>query len=341
MAGGQVHDLFLHGCADEDGTLALSIPCDQKVPTLVPSWGGRGTYTGESDLDLEGKRLHAYDFVRNVTATETADPFVATFRLAAGNVSLRAHILPVRSCQVLTGRSPSIRRARSEDAKLDRYWMPTLILRRRGKDLTSRFVSVLEPARGQGFIRSVRRIGTGPSLVLQIDRDGGRDWVVINRDHPGCSTVDTVGTALVVAGRIGVVSVAGGGCRWAYLLDGTSLKWGDTALKGQGRWAGALLWTGSGQPSHLVADVELPVGPSLAGRVALVTHGNGRTHGYVIQRVERHKQGVAIVVDGDCGFDYDVGSATTQFRFFPRWKIKGPARVTVVDRAFRSEPTSQ
>jgi len=341
VVGGQVHDLFLHGCADEDGTLALSIPCDQKVPTLVPSWGGRGTYRGESDLDVEGNRFHAYDFVRDVTATETSDPFVATFRLAAGDVRLRAHVLPVGTCQVLAGRSPSIRRARSEDAKLDRYWMPTLILRRKGKDLTSRFVSVLEPAQGQGFIKSVRRIEVGPSLVLQIDRDGGRDWVVINPDHAGRSTVDAAGTALEVAGRVGVVSLAGDRCRWAYLLDGTSLKWGDMTLGGQARWTGALLRAGGDHPSQLITDMKLPIGPSLAGRIALVTHGNGRTHGYVVQRIERHEQGTAVVIDGDCGFDYDAGTATTQLRFFPRWKIKGPARLTVVDRAFRPEPTSQ
>ncbi len=341
VVGGSVHDFFLHGCADEDGGLTLSVPCPERVETLVPGWGGRGTYTGEGDLDTEGGRLHAYDFIRDVTSTRTAEPFVATFALEDSDVVLRAHVLPAQPLQVFRARSPSVRRARGEDAKLDQYWMPTLMLRRRGKDLTSRFVTVLEPARGEGLIRSVRRIGSGPSLALEITRSDGHDIVVINDKPDARSTVEAGGVRLEVRGRIGVVSMTQAGCRWAYLLDGTSLVGPGIVLAGEGRWTGALLQAGGETPQRLLTDAELPRGKALAGLIALVTHGNGRTHGYVIQQIKTHEQGSAIHIAGDCGFDYDAKSPQSRLRYFPRWKIPGRARVTIVERKAWVEGGSQ
>jgi len=341
VAGGRTHDFFLHGCADADGSLRLSIPCEQKVDTLVPSWGGRGTYTGEGDLDVEGKRLHAYDFIRDVTTTRTSDPFAATFSLAGSDVGLRAHVLPTAAVQIFKARSPSVRRARSEDAKLDRYWMPTLMLRRRGQGLASRFVAILEPTRAKGSIRSVRRIDAGPSLAIEVVRTSGRELVVVNPDHNPRSTVDVAGRTLEVHGRVGVVSLVDGRSRWAYLLDGTALKLDKVVLKSPGRWTGSLIKAGVDEPSRLVTDARPPAGESLAGRIALVSHGNGRSHGYVIRRIDRHDRGAAITIEGDCGFDYDAQAGMTRFRCFPRWQIKGPARVAVVDRALWTGPTSQ
>ncbi len=332
VVGGTTHDYFLHGCADEDGSLTLSVPCAEAVETLVPSWGGRETYHAESDLDLAGKRYHAYGFLRDIRAGRPSGSFVASFAVKESDVGLRAHVLSYEGLRVFSARSPSVRRARSSDAKLDDYWMPTLILRRQGEKLTSRFIAVLEPTRGEPFIQAVRRIDHARSVVIEVDRGGVIDLIVVAPKTAAQTEVDVDGKRLTLVGRVGVVALDRAGARWAYMLDATRLEYDRLVLGTQGPWSGALLATDSANPNRFVTEASPATGGTVTGQVAIVAHGQGRTHGYVVKRVLDADQGRTIETEGHLGFDYDAAAKRTTFRTFPHWRIAGPAHVNIPSR---------
>jgi len=141
VEGGQTRDYFLHGSADEESVLEVSVPLDQCIASLVPEWGGTAEHTGEDCTDIAGEKHHHYMFLWEVRAGDAAEACTATWRY--GDAGLRSHLFPEAGSVLHRFRAPSVRRARDDDGKLKDYLMNGVMLRHTGG--ASRFCAVHVP----------------------------------------------------------------------------------------------------------------------------------------------------------------------------------------------------
>ena len=75
-----------------------------------------------------------------------------------------------------------------------------------------------------------------------------------------------------------------------------------------------------------MTTTAVPNDPDL-GHVIIVTHGDGSTHAYLIQSIERSSDGATIQLDGDPGFV--IAENETRFVTYPQTKITGPNRFRI------------
>lgn len=151
---GAQHDFALHGSADEDGEVSVSVPVAPYGAHLLP--GVQVRYPeGESDLgDAEGRNT-SYAFFQHVSRGEVGDGVRVRFDVSDSPAGVRTHLPGVSGAEVFVGDAPSIRRAEENDALLDRFRMPMFLLRRKGgAPLASRFV--VGPLRLHGEVGFVR-----------------------------------------------------------------------------------------------------------------------------------------------------------------------------------------
>ncbi len=176
--GGQEHDWFLHGLCEEEGTLETSIPLTESLPTLVPDWGSHNRPKTQYDVDREGKKFHAYAYLRDIRSGQTRSSWTATWRYTGAG--LRTHILSPDNVQVFRFRSPSVRRAAEDENKLDDFLRNGLMQRHSGGK--SRFMAIHEPFRTETWISSVHMEGDvlvvrylpgGPMVEDRIRLDDG------------------------------------------------------------------------------------------------------------------------------------------------------------------------
>ncbi|MBN2307660.1 MAG: heparinase II/III family protein [Candidatus Hydrogenedentes bacterium] len=148
VEGGGMHDYFLHGSADEEGTLETSVPFPREVATLVPEWGGTEEHTGEDCLDFSGERFHPYGFLWNVRAADAGGAWTATWQY--GDVGLKSFLFPESDTILYRIQSPAIRQARDDDTKLHDYLRNGVMQRHTGG--RSAFVAVHVPFRSSPWI---------------------------------------------------------------------------------------------------------------------------------------------------------------------------------------------
>ncbi len=166
VEGGQDHDWFLHGMCEEEGKLETSISLDKSLETLVPDWGGRDKPKSQYDADLTGKRIHAYSYIRDIKTGTASAPWTATWKYK--HSGLRTYILSPEGTEVFRFRSPSVRLAKEDDAKLDDFHHSGIMQRHSGG--ASTFLTVHEPFRKKPWIQSVK--ADGETLVVKYKLDG-------------------------------------------------------------------------------------------------------------------------------------------------------------------------
>lgn len=168
LDGGKIHDMFIHGSADESGQMDASLPIAKDVKTLVPSWGGRGKYHGEGDRDFAGKKYHVYDLLTEIRSAPAAGMWTATWRYK--DTALRAHMVAPKGSTLYRYLSPMIRPARNNDADLPKYMTPGIMERHAGSK--SEFITVYEPFRKDPWIESVK--SQGGKITVTYTLPGGR-----------------------------------------------------------------------------------------------------------------------------------------------------------------------
>jgi len=201
--------------------------------------------------------------------------------------------------------------------------------------MRSLFAAVLEPFSGQSFIDSAERLDVNSAqdgvVVLQVRHGDTVDTIIKTDDKPPYPERIT-STGIRLKGRLGIVRQQAGRVVRLWLFDGESLQANDTRLDVQvaryeGQILGAIRKADDAEQDAFITDAELPVGDALQGSWMIVTHGNGFTHGYAIDRVERRDDKTTIVLGMDHGLRID--GAETQEVFFPRRNIAGVNRFTI------------
>lgn len=165
VEGGETHDWFLHGMCEEEGSLEINIPLELKIQTLVPEWGGNNMPKNQYDTDMEGRRFHAYSYLKDIKSGLTSKPWTATWRYE--NSGLRTYNIPPPGTQVFSFISPSVRLAAEDDNKLDNFMRKGVMQRHSGGPST--FVALHEPFAKDPWIESVRVEGESYLIKYQLD----------------------------------------------------------------------------------------------------------------------------------------------------------------------------
>ena len=325
VQGGQTHDWLLHGDADEDTAATCSVGLQPREGSMLEP--------GEKwdEPRDEQSSFNPYGAIREVRQGATTDNVRVTFEYPGQpNRGVRTHLLGGSATEVYLGRSPSVRRTKSDSSKAFDFWMPQLILRRRGDaPLESLFAAVHEPYAGKPFVDSVLPVKLTPAegscVALEVRCGNVADTIISTLDeapYPERVTAD----GLRLRGRLGIARKEGGRLTGLWLFEGLSL-----AGKEGGVTCRAPYYRGDieaaprkadGQPEDgFVTSAELPSGEALRGRWLIVTHADGHTHGYEVARVERREGKTMVVLSGDHGLRIE-GDKTTEV-YFPRRTFEG------------------
>jgi hypothetical protein len=287
----------------------------------------------------EQSRFQPYGAIRDVSRGHTdGDVNVVFTYVDKPDTGLRLHVLGGAPTEVLLGRSFSVRRAGRDSQNVFDFWMPQLVLRRAGEGKTpmrSRFAVVEEPFSGEPFLDHVAGVDVRPGhsgvVALQVSHGDAVDTIVKTDDKPPYPKRVTA-TGIQLQGRLGIVRQRAGRATRLWLFDGELLQCGDARLdmpaaRYEGQILGAVRKADGAEHDAFFTDAELPVGKELQAAWMIVTHGNGPTHGYPIERVERHQERTSIVLSMDHGLRID--GAGTQEVYFPRRNIPGVNRFVI------------
>ncbi len=325
VRGGRTHDWLLHGDADTDTSAACSLPLKPRDGSLLEPGE-----TWQEPRD-EQSQYNPYGLIREVGEGQAAAPFDVTFTYPeTPERGVRTHVVGGVPAQVYLGRSPSVRRSKSDSAQSFAFWMPQLVVRRHAEDtLTSLFAVVEEPYVGKPFLGSAQLLALTPAddfaTALQVTHGDCVDTVISTADEaPYPERVTASGVRL--RGRLGIVRRQAGKVSGAWLLEGESLAGEGFSVTCQtaaysGEIEAAPRRAAGQDVDGFVTAATLPVGDTLKGGWVIVTHPGGHTHGYEIAEVRRQGDRSLIVLACDHGLTL-AGDQTKEV-FFPRRTFTG------------------
>jgi hypothetical protein len=325
VRGGALHDWMLHGSGDHNMTAACSVPLAAGRETMLEP--------GEKWVEplTEGSWFNPYGVIRDVSHGKTNGNARVIFRYAnEPGCGLGVHLLGPGETELYLGRSPRVRTAGADSNKVYDFWMPQLIARRRGAaPLATTFVAVEEPFSGRPFLDQIEAMRLTPAAegcaALRVVHGDVSDTIISTLDGPPYPE-RVVDGDIRIKGRLGIVRRRGNQTTDLWLFDGQELAAGASRLQSDaGRYSGvietAMRKADGAEQDGFVTRAELPPGQLLHGQWLIVTHGNGFTHGYEIDRVEKQGDKRLIVLSFDHGLK--IEGNRTQEVYFPRRKIDG------------------
>jgi len=338
VRGGTIHDWLLHGSANHEMTAECSVelaPGREDMLEAGDEW---------QEPRTEGSSFNPYGVIREVAAGKTDDNVVTTFAYVdEPDKGVRVHLLGAEETEVYLGRSPSVRQAGSDSTKAYDYWMPQLLVRRSSDaPLAGVFAAVEEPYSEMPFISSVEPVALTPpddtAVALRVTHGDTIDTIISTLDEPPYPERATA-DGITIKGRLGIIRQVEGKTAAVWLFDGVALTADDWSVKPEiGSYAGAIVGAtrklDGAENDAFITDADLPEGDDLHELWMIVTHGNGFTHGYSIERVEKEGGKTVIVLSMDHGLR--IQGHQTQEVYFPRREIEGansfaiPLAVTMV-----------
>ncbi len=282
VAGGNDHVYSFHGPPGEITNQGLALK-EQK----------QGTYAGEDipkGIASNGFPL-GYSFLYNVKKDlNPPTQFMLDWKAEAGyrglkendNIHLRMYSLSQSDDIALADGDPP--QNKPGNPKKLGY----VLMHRKGTDLNSTFVSVIEPYRNQPFIKSVKRIdnGRGNEVALEIEHvNGNTDYVLYN---PDSQKLMKISKDLSMMGSVGYIRKTGDAITKGILVNGSSLKHGKMNLKSnliQGKVVRMnKIPDGDG---WILVDTPLPLDGSLNGQQIIISTESDRDASYTIREIKR------------------------------------------------------
>ncbi|MFW6599950.1 heparinase II/III domain-containing protein [Propionibacteriaceae bacterium Y2011] len=343
VVGGGRHEFSLNGDANRDATMTTTATLTDHGPYLLPPGVTVTEPETETETgDAEG-HYYGYLFVRDVKkAALTGGAYDITLSTTVdGAAASGAHILGLAGAnsELFLGTAPSFRATRLYGTSGDtndevvKWWMPKLVVRRDGTDLRSDFVTMIEPlaagatARIQS-VESVAHNGTADDLAVKVTHaDGTVDLIISSLDDQGSITAEGV----TVTGKLGFVRLVDGSASQLHLVGGSELTAPGGSLTGTGAATGTLTATrrkfNNDPVDALVTAATVP--DWVVGHTVVVTHPDGKTHGYPVKAVTASGGETMIELDAvDPGFSI-AADQTSTMDFTPYTKWSGPTTFRV------------
>lgn len=306
VIGGSTHDWMLHSYANEDPDLEVSLPLNPVDGTM-------------------------YRHITDLRHATTENSWHMTHTCEDGT-SLKTHLLGAPDTTVIAGRCPSIRQAANDESRTYDYHMPIVAVRHSSdtdEPLSSTFVAVHEPYAGEEgpFITRVLPMsvqGPAEALAVGVFTDEFSDYIIYTGPSQEYARVSIEGAPIIFEGRLVHIRARNGYPVHAHILDGSMVQVGEATI----RTAGALEGTITGVERHeagdarngFMTDTVLPESVNLSAQVMIMTHGDGSTHGYTIEKVENTDRGSFICVKDEPGLRIE-NNTTTQI-YFPHRTIE-------------------
>lgn len=354
--GGQRHEYTLSGDANSESRFVTDMKREPYGPYLLPPGTRITEPVGENDFGSAGGHYYAYMFVRNVERAVVED---GQYHLELWPGTGRASRLRVTGlvepgvAEVFFGEAPSMvvtrtagRQSSSRNiseidtesaATVADHLMPKLVVRREGTNLASNFITVMEPYANDSspVVEAVERLkpqtaGEG-DIVLEIRHGNTRDIVLSSAHHPDKPIV--LGDIEFV-GRVGFIRIVDGEIAKMHTIGASLLRKAGTELASAGTIAGNVLSTQRKLLGHghdgIVVDQKVP--GDQVGAYVVVTHPDGITHGYRIEKILDSDAGSLLVLDMDPGFSIST-AGDSKMAYFPFLSWEGPHKFKVECRA--------
>jgi hypothetical protein len=328
VEGGRTHDYFLHGDADAPAVVETEVKLEP-LASLLPG-GFEWTPTRNEGEAARSREPHyAYGFVRRLRASAAPAGIPLELRFRPGSVpgpALRVTLWPQRASRLVLGENPSIRGAREDDAKLEEFQRPFVMLRSEPEDGRSKFAAVLEPHTGSPFLSRIERLASpGATLALRVQVEDRTDLIVYGAAQPL-----SVGNARF-QGEIGVLSMRGGKVEHAYALGEGSWNWGEFQLS-TGPVQRAQVKQVSGDGFLLEGTPGwLPQRDS----VARLMTPDGWVYPYTVVAAEQEGNGVRLRVKEGPGITFDAVRRRLELIAYPQRVHEGVPRIEWTPTAAR------
>ncbi len=301
VEGGHQHDFMFHGPAThkQKKFAVESVELKDRPGTLA---GENVPYAGDrKGTGSQYETKDWYSYITDIRRGTITDKVYCRWEYADGNsVGLCGTFLPGRGSELFIGTAPNLRlddgkKSNYHDAKaIDRNRMPVICIRRTspaGQVLSSGFVSVLEPYKGDPKIRDVRRLDLGRGVVgVKILHKGSTQYVFNGSDGHGGQPGTGEADGIRFSGQFGAVSQRGDDIEMLCLVGGGELsgpgwqiKHPDNivakvaALRGDlTEEKGNVIVLASGAPS---------IPDAFGGQVAVLRHQDGTRSAYTVAEV--------------------------------------------------------
>ncbi|MBP1991973.1 S-layer homology domain-containing protein [Paenibacillus eucommiae] len=340
ISGGSSHEYTLQGDANRDASFTALGGLD-----LQPS-GSELTPPG-----LSGVNEHAYTNVRNVSRAALSDNKYELLLSTSDNgtnlagMKLTGLVDPGNN-ELFIGESPSLRMTRTSNLdnnnEADLYTMPKMVVRRQGTNLSSTFITAMEPfaAGSSARIGNVERLTPEQAgdVAVAITYGDTKDIIL--------STQRTDSTPLVVGdirlyGKMGFIRMENDVVTNMMLIDGTRLEYGNDQVDGDGAVTGVIeeVYRKANMQSHNAFVTSASVPLDAKGSYMIVTHPDGQSHGYKIEDVVNENGKTMIRIDGEPGFEvYPDG--TSKLKFYPSTSWTGAHTFRIANVTIQDDPAA-
>jgi hypothetical protein len=325
VQGGLQHDQFFHGPARSSAAWRLSIPLTPGSASLLSPGL---TFVPSARAEDDRWFVQAQGEFTGIAHGALVQPAYAWHVDDAQRRGVRLHLLGDTPATLIAAASPvpgSAKSGSGDEADAERS---SLVIRRRspkGATLTTNFVTLIEPVcPAIPALQRVGRVASPPgTIVVFIETEQGAEHLLVNLE-PGTTRSVTLGDGqiLVSDGSAARVSASG-----LVLAGGSFARQGQRQVQhvvASGRITGAVRQSGSDGLGFFVTNSPLEDPESLAGRVVLIRHADGTTHGWTLHRVENIPGGARLHVREEPGFELDSTTDTARFYQFPLMSFPGP-----------------
>ncbi len=303
-SGGKEHLWAAHGSVDQDQEVETDLRLQPQEGTLL----GPGTsYAAERDPELDGESFKGsvFGLVDGLSSASSEGPWNATWRFRNDpQLGLRLTMLGNGRRRIVFGRAPSVVPASEDNARVDRFKMPLVLVEDRNED--SVFIAVWEPFRGSPLITGIDKLefrgDGGRAIGLAVAIGDRTDYIFV--DPEGDAERNIKGTDMAFRGRFGLISEVKGRPSSMHLSSGTLLAKGKRSLRGRRLPEGNIIGLRQEQGKEVFeADVQLPESDHFRGHWMLLRRPDGRTRAYKILGIERSGGHSLILPEGGTGLE--------------------------------------
>ncbi|MBP6963257.1 MAG: heparinase II/III family protein [Armatimonadetes bacterium] len=243
VEGGRSHDYSLHGFDGKFTTQGIGLTDVQTKGTLAGEDVPYSYLYDDPELEKPGKTrsFHSYvggslSYLYNVQRGRPSGTWSATWTGADSGIHAIFPRQAMNEAVVADGRPP--RRADHPES------LKFVLLRNSGEDLSSSFVSVLQPFRVRGgkgddplAVRTLKTDAESGGTLLEVKGDGGTDYVWAG----GSTSSEVEAAGIGIVGRCAVIRLdADGSVKSVFLGDGTRIMHGMLSVEAEAGFVGTV-----------------------------------------------------------------------------------------------------
>ena len=331
VEGGWTHDYFLHGWADGPSRITTELPTQPRA-SLIPDAQTWQAPKNEGQTGLIAKPHYAYGFLKNLSsaAVTASQPITVQFECEAqrnlSKSTVKVRLFAEDNSELILGENPSIRQAQENDAQLDQFQRPFMLLRHNSEG-RSRFVSVIEEFGNQSSIRSIENLSGANGTVLKIVFETSKEYP----DRPTCQwillnvkesvEIPCLNSKLTFKGRSGFLSH--NAQRIDYVSCGGAAEWQQDGQRLIGSQEVDAVVTSISDGTLTLNNLQ-PIPP---GGTALIETQDGWTYPIFVQ-VSNERDGRTQVTSRELqAFEFDAEKQRLAGKMFPQREHTGQIKL--------------